>query len=75
MARKTRSTATATLESISKGEPPKEEAVVNRPEVDSGITRVTGRFAFEATIPTPVKVIDGHGNGLLEVKPLGEAQE
>jgi adenine-specific DNA-methyltransferase len=43
-----------TLESIANNEPPKEEVLVDRPEVDNKIVRVTGPFAFEATIPTPV---------------------
>jgi adenine-specific DNA-methyltransferase len=42
-----------TLKSIANDEPPQEEVVVNRPEEDSSITRVTGPFAVEATIPTP----------------------
>ncbi len=43
-----------TLESIANNEPPKEEVLVDRPEVDNKITRVTGLFCVEATIPTPV---------------------
>lgn len=43
-----------TLESIANNEPPKEEVLVDRPEVDNKITRVTGPFCVEATIPTPV---------------------
>jgi len=49
-----------TLKSIANDEPPGEEVLVDRPEVDSKITRVTGPFVFEATIPTPVD-IDGDG--------------
>jgi adenine-specific DNA-methyltransferase len=49
-----------TLKSIANGEPPAEEVLVDRPEVDSKITRVSGPFVFEATIPTPVDV-DGDG--------------
>lgn len=44
------------LKSITNDEPPAEEVLVDRPEVDSKITRVTGPFVFEATIPTPVDV-------------------
>jgi adenine-specific DNA-methyltransferase len=40
--------------SIASNQPPSEEVLVDRPEVESGIVRVTGRFTFEATIPTPV---------------------
>ena len=40
--------------SIANNEPPSEQVLVDRPEVDTKITRVSGPFAFEATIPTPV---------------------
>ncbi len=43
-----------TLKSIANNEPPKEEILVDRQEQQSGITRVTGPFCFEATVPTPV---------------------
>jgi adenine-specific DNA-methyltransferase len=43
-----------TLESIANNQPPKEEILVDRPEVAGGITRVTGPFCVEATIPTPL---------------------
>jgi adenine-specific DNA-methyltransferase len=43
-----------TLKSIANNEPPDEEVLVDRPEVESGITRVSGPFVVEATIPTPV---------------------
>jgi adenine-specific DNA-methyltransferase len=49
-----------TLKSIANDEPPAEEVLVDRPEVDKKITRVTGPFVVEATIPTPVDV-DGDG--------------
>ena len=42
------------LKSIANNEPPAEEVLVDRPEVENGITRVTGPFCVEATIPTPV---------------------
>jgi adenine-specific DNA-methyltransferase len=42
-----------TLKSIANDEPPEEELLVDRPESDSKITRVTGPFCVEATIPTP----------------------
>jgi adenine-specific DNA-methyltransferase len=42
-----------TLKSIANNEPPEEEVLVDRPEIQSAITRVTGPFTFEATIPTP----------------------
>ena len=43
-----------TLKSIANNEPPEEEVLVDRPEVDNKYVRVTGPFAVEATIPTPV---------------------
>lgn len=43
-----------TLKSIANNEPPEEEVLVDRPEVVSGITRVTGPFVVESTIPPPV---------------------
>jgi adenine-specific DNA-methyltransferase len=49
-----------TLESIANDEPPAQEVLVDRPEVDKKITRVTGPFVVEATIPTPAD-IDGDG--------------
>jgi adenine-specific DNA-methyltransferase len=49
-----------TLRSIANDEPPAEEVLVDRPEVDSKVTRVSGPFVVEATIPTPV---DFEGDG------------
>ncbi|MGH7878578.1 MAG: DNA methyltransferase [Candidatus Binataceae bacterium] len=43
-----------TLKSIANDEPPDEEVLVDRPEVTNSVTRVTGPFCVEATIPTPV---------------------
>ena len=42
-----------TLKSIANSEPPEEEVLVDRPEITSKVTRVTGAFCVEATIPTP----------------------
>ncbi len=42
------------LKSIANNEPPAEEVLVDRPEIESGIIRVTGPFCVEATIPTPM---------------------
>lgn len=50
-----------TLKSIANNEPPGQEVLVDKPEVDSRFTRVTGPFCFEATIPTP---IDWEGDGI-----------
>ena len=49
-----------TLKSVANCEPPDEEVLVDRPEEISKITRVSGPFTFEATIPTPV---DWDGDG------------
>jgi adenine-specific DNA-methyltransferase len=43
-----------TLGSIANNETPEEEIVVDKPGQVKAITRVTGPFVFEATIPTPV---------------------
>ena len=50
-----------TSTTIANDERPTEEVLVDRPEVKSGVTRVTGPFWFEATIPTP---IDWEGDGI-----------
>ena len=49
-----------TLESIANDEPAKEEVLVDRPETDGNVTRISGPFCVEATIPTPV---DWEGDG------------
>ena len=41
-----------TLRSIATDEPPAEEVLVDRPEVNGKVTRVSGPFCVEATIPT-----------------------
>ena len=48
-----------TLKSIANNEPPDYEVLVDRPEQVKSITRVTGRFVVEATIPTPQRLDDG----------------
>jgi adenine-specific DNA-methyltransferase len=50
-----------TLKSIARGEPAQEEVLVDRPKIDTSITRVSGAFVLEATIPTPV---DYEGDGV-----------
>ncbi|WP_420634483.1 site-specific DNA-methyltransferase [Candidatus Palauibacter sp.] len=49
-----------TLQSIARDEPPKEEVLVDRPESETDVTRVSGPFCVEATIPAPV---DWEGDG------------
>lgn len=41
------------LKSIANDEPPEEEVLFDRPEVEKEVTRITGPFSLEATIPTP----------------------
>lgn len=50
-----------TLKSIANEQPAPEEVLVDRPEVYNKITRVSGPFVVEATIPTPV---DFEGDGI-----------
>jgi adenine-specific DNA-methyltransferase len=50
-----------TLKAIANDEPPQMEVLVDRPERDGGITRVSGPFVVEATIPSPV---DWEGDGV-----------
>ena len=50
-----------TLKSIANNEPPEEEVLVDRPEIDNRIVRVTGAFTVEGTIPAPV---DWEGDGV-----------
>ncbi len=45
-----------TLKSIAQNEPPQEEVLVDRPEVESRVIRVSGPFVVEATIPTAIEV-------------------
>lgn len=49
-----------TLRSLANDEPPGEEVLVDRPDIRNSITRITGPFCVEATIPTPV---DWEGDG------------
>ncbi len=52
-----------TLKAIANNEPPDEEVLVDRPEIDNSFVRVTGAFTVEATIPAPV---DWEGDGVPE---------
>jgi adenine-specific DNA-methyltransferase len=47
-----------TLKSVANNEPPEQEVLADRPETNSSITRVTGPFCLEATIPTPQQFED-----------------
>jgi adenine-specific DNA-methyltransferase len=44
-----------TLDTLANDELPLEETLVDRPEIVDSITRVTGPFCVEATIPTPME--------------------
>ncbi len=48
-----------TLGSIANNEPPAEEVLVDRPETVNAITRVSGPFWVEGTIPVPTEWDDG----------------
>jgi adenine-specific DNA-methyltransferase len=48
-----------TLESIARNEPAQEEILVDKPNINSSIVRVTGPFVIEATIPTPIDADEG----------------
>ncbi len=60
-----------TLKSIANDEPPKQEVLVDRPEQNSSITRVSGPFVVEGTIPTPV---DFDGDGIDDSTPAIAAE-
>jgi adenine-specific DNA-methyltransferase len=47
-----------TLKSIANNEPPDEEILVDRPESDKSIVRVSSPFTIEGTIPPPVEMED-----------------
>lgn len=48
------------LKNIANNQPAKEEILTDHPEINSSITRVSGPFCVEATIPTPLD-LDGDG--------------
>ncbi len=43
-----------TLKSIANNEPPAEEVLVDKPETESSVIRITGPFCVEAVLPTPL---------------------
>ena len=43
-----------TLGSIANNEPPAEEVLMDKPETESKVTRITGPFCVEAVLPTPL---------------------
>ena len=62
-----------TLESIANDEPAQEEVLVDRPETDGSVTRVSGPFCVEATIPAPVGWEGDGGEGSGDVGSAGAA--
>ena len=62
-----------TLESIANDEPAKEEVLVDRPETDGSVTRVSGPFCVEATIPAPVEWDGDGGEGSGDAVSVGAA--
>jgi adenine-specific DNA-methyltransferase len=56
--------------SIANDQQAEEVTLQDKPETTAGITRVTGPFAFEASIPTPVEAA---AEGQDEVAPAGDA--
>jgi len=59
-----------TSSTIANNEAPEEEVVVDRPDLESGVTRVTGPFCVEATIPTPQEFEEVKA----DTSPLPEAE-
>ncbi|MBI4610051.1 MAG: site-specific DNA-methyltransferase, partial [Candidatus Rokubacteria bacterium] len=66
-----------TLRSIAQNEPPQEEVLVDRPEVESGVVRVSGPFVVEATIPTAIEVepVSREAEAGYEADPVGRMIE
>ncbi|MFM7884400.1 MAG: DNA methyltransferase, partial [Microcystis panniformis] len=65
-----------TLKSIANNEPPDEEILVDRPEVDNSIVRVSSPFTIEGTIPPPVDM-DGEApeTEAVEIESSGSYQD
>ena len=57
-----------TLKSIANNEPPAEEVLVDKPEVESNVTRISGPFCVEAVLPTPLSpdISPEHSQGIQE---------
>ena len=43
-----------TLKSIANNDPPAEEVLVDKPEIERNVTRISGPFCVEAVLPTPL---------------------
>ncbi len=66
-----------TLRSIAQNEPPQEEVLVDRPEVEAGVVRVSGPFVVEATIPTAIEVepVSRESEAAYKTDPIGRMIE
>ncbi|MFM8298903.1 MAG: DNA methyltransferase, partial [Microcystis aeruginosa] len=66
-----------TLKSIANNEPPDEEILVDRPEVDNSIVRVCSPFTIEGTIPPPVDMDAGEvpETEAVEIESSGSYQD
>jgi adenine-specific DNA-methyltransferase len=63
-----------TSSTIANDEPPEEEVLVDRPEADNKITRVTGPFCLEATIPTPMDLAAEAADGKSQIRDSEEIE-
>ncbi len=57
------------LGDIANGETGRERVVVDRPDEDSSITRISGPFVVEATLPTPQQLTDEHTSAVPQDEP------
>ncbi len=54
VARRSAASSARHAEIDANNEPPEQEVLVDRPEIDGKITRISGPFCFESTIPAPM---------------------
>ncbi|MDD9819246.1 MAG: site-specific DNA-methyltransferase [Gammaproteobacteria bacterium] len=63
-----------TLKSIANDEPPSEEVLVDKPEIERNVARVTGPFCVEAVLPTPLSP-EANGRQAQEPEPLPDDED
>ncbi|MDD9823611.1 MAG: site-specific DNA-methyltransferase, partial [Gammaproteobacteria bacterium] len=63
-----------TLKSIANDEPPAEEVLVDKPEIERNVARVTGPFCVEAVLPTPLSP-EANGRQAQEPEPLPDDED
>ena len=63
------------LNTIANDEPPGEKVLVDRPDVDGAITRISGPFVVEATLPTPQQLGDGPTSTTPKTDPATTSRE